>query len=191
MDRRVRRTMQIASLFCAIIGASSLQVRADTTLSNSGVSNAPAPGRGQDTADRRIRLALRLGGAGPASGGVLTGIDVTVPTLRIGQRWSGRIDYDGWQEIDLSFFNFAGHTPSNRSFSITIDQLTTSALDASGAYAGFGIGYSRVEDGSSRTHGPVLKLIGGANLSGFLGAEVAMHLTERDLTFMGAARIRF
>jgi hypothetical protein len=142
---------------------------------------------GSDRPSRRVRLAWRLGAAGPASGGLLGGLDLTIPTLRVSPSLVGRLDYDSWTQID-----FLGSGGSNvNSYSITVNQLTSSSLSGRSIYGGAGIGYAHVED-NLRDHDVfALKLIGGANLTSFLALEATILVTQPNVVYGGLIRFRF
>jgi hypothetical protein len=131
-----------------------------------------------DNKGGRVRVAIRFGGVGPNASGVLTGLDVTVPTLGLGAGWNGRLDLDDWH---LDIFGRHGGT------ALTVCQVSSGQT----VYYGLGIGYLRTVTSNDARSGIGGKLILGVNLGSFFGVEGNMHLGQGQTLFAGMARLRF
>jgi hypothetical protein len=128
--------------------------------------------------DGRVRFAIRFGGVGSNASGVLTGVDITVPTLGLGAGWNGRLDLDEWK---IQFFGKTGGG------AITFCQVSSGQT----VYYGAGVGYLRTETTSLTRSGIGGKLILGANLGSAFAVEGNIHLGQGQTLVAGMARLRF
>ena len=157
-------------LLAAIPGAATGQrdsVRLARFVNESAVR---APGVGPAS----VIMALRGGGMVSPRGAGLVGVDFSLPAITLGTNWHGRVDADvifkanlgGVNTIIPATFDLLSYDPTHRVY--------------------FGGGAGAVFGGNTRFDG---KLVLGAELVSKLGAEVNLHLTERDTLVTVLARL--
>ncbi|MGC8667834.1 MAG: hypothetical protein ACP5VE_06970 [Chthonomonadales bacterium] len=129
---------------------------------------------------RRVELGLRVGFTNNNLGGVLGGVDFASTGLGVDRGWMGRLDYDDWRSGVLWGDN---GRQIGRGFALS--QINVEHP----LYFGGGVSLMTVRNWGGRFRDVGIKLIGGYNLSRYVGVEADLVAVRSVTVLMLGARI--